>query len=139
MVYSTMPSPCADCIRVALDSEAASGETFNLVDGHSLSAWGFMGEYLRRTSAGGRRVALPYALLWPLVLGVYAGARLVLGPRVKLPRLFMPWGFAQGYRPLLYSTERLRHVLDWRPPLSLEESLARTFDPRRSGRARGGH
>ncbi len=128
----------ADCIRAAVESEAAAGETLNLVDGHDVSAWRFMGEYLRRSGRKGRRIWLPYALLWPLVLGCFGLARAILGPRVKLPEVFMPWGFAQGFRPLRYSTDRLRRVLDWRPPLSLEESLDRTFDTTASSQARGG-
>jgi nucleoside-diphosphate-sugar epimerase len=119
---------CADCIRAAVESEAAAGETLNVVDDHHLSAWRFMGEYLRRSGRGGHRVWLPHAVLWPLVLASFGAARAVLGPRVKLPQILMPWGFAQGYRPLRYSADRLRHVLGWTPPLSLEDSLDRTFD-----------
>ena len=119
---------CADCIRAAVESESAAGETLNLVDGHDLTAWRFMGEYLRRSGSTGRRIWLPYAILWPLIMGSFALARICLGPRVKLPQIFMPWGFAQGYKPLRYGTGRLRRVLDWTPPLSLEESFDRTFD-----------
>ncbi len=118
----------ADCIRAAVESKAAAGETLNLVDANGLSAWRFMGEYLRRSGRGGRRIWLPHAILWPLILGCFGVARAILGPRVKLPQIFMPWGFAQGYRPLRYGTERLHRVLDWRPPLSFEGSLDRTFD-----------
>ena len=121
---------CADGICTAVESEAAAGETLNLVDGHDLSAWRFMGEYLRRSGRGGYRIWLPHAIAWPLILGSFGLARAILGPRVKLPQIFMPWGFAQGYRPLRYSTEHLRGVLDWRPPLSIEGALDRTFDER---------
>jgi len=118
---------CADCIRTAVESEAAVGATLNLVDGYPLSAWTFMGEYMRRSGSGGLRVWLPYALLWPAILGLFGVARTVLGPRIKLPSIFMPAGFAQGYRPLRFSTARLTSVLGWQPPLSLDEAFDHTF------------
>ena len=40
---------------------------------------------------------------------------------------FVPARFAQGYRPLRYATQQLKSVLDWRPPLDLDECLALTF------------
>jgi nucleoside-diphosphate-sugar epimerase len=118
---------CADCIRTAVEHPNAAGVALNLVDGHEMSAWSFMGEYLRRSGEGGIRIWLPHALLWPSLLAVYSVARAVLGARIKLPSIFMPAGYAQGYRPLHYSTERLRSVLDWQPPLSLAEAFDHTF------------
>ena len=117
----------ADCFRAAIESEKSIGETLNLLDGHDLTAWRFKGEQLRRTHAGGLRVWLPYWLVWPVILSIYRLARLILGPRIKLPFMFMPAGFAQGYRPLVFSTQRLTRVLDWQPPLSLDEALDATF------------
>lgn len=46
---------------------------------------------------------------------------------MKLPSSFLPAGFAQGYEPHEYSTDRLKHVLGWHPPLSLEEAFEATF------------
>ncbi len=118
---------CADCIRAAVEHPDAPGTALNLVDGHAMTAWSFMGEYLRRSGERGVRVWLPHALLWPCLLGLFTLARAVLGPRVKLPSIFMPAGYAQGYRPLHYSNERVRAVLDWRPPLDLTAAFDHTF------------
>ena len=122
----------ADCFRAALESERAIGETFNLVDTPDLTAWRFKGEQMRRTGERGVRVWLPYWIVWPIVLSIFRVARLILGRRIKLPYTFMPPGFAQSYRPLRFSTEKLRRVLDWRPPLALEEALDATFSTIRS-------
>jgi len=117
----------ADCFRAAVENREAAGETLNLVDGYSMSAWRFMGEYLRRTQARGVRVWLPYWFLWPAITLTFRIARFILGPRVKLPRMFTPAGFAQGYRPLRFSTRRLVEVLGWHPPLTLEQAFEETF------------
>jgi UDP-glucose 4-epimerase len=118
---------CADCFRAALESDRAIGQTFNVVDGYELTPWHFLGEALRRGGASGVRVGIPYLPLRALIGSIHAVARLFLGPRAKLPSLFVPSELAQGYRPLRYSTRGLQDVLDWRPPLDLEECLQRTF------------
>jgi len=117
----------ADCFRVAVESEQSIGETLNLLDDHELTAWRFAGEHLKRSDAGGFRFWVPYWVAWPLILTTFAVARVILGPRIKLPFVFMPAGFAQGYRPLEFSTEKLRRILRWTPPLGLEEALEETF------------
>jgi nucleoside-diphosphate-sugar epimerase len=117
----------ADCLRAAVEDENAAGHTFNLVDGYDLTAWRFKGEHLRRTQGSGYRVWLPYWLVWPVILGIHRVARWILGPRLKLPFLFMPTGFAQGYRPLTFGTEKIRRELGWHPPQRLDEALDATF------------
>jgi nucleoside-diphosphate-sugar epimerase len=117
----------ADCLRAAAENDDAVGETLNLVDGYDLTAWQFQGEVLRRGQERGIRLGIPYWLAWPAILAVFRLARIVLGPGIKLPSSFMPAGFAQGYKPHEFSTERLKRVLGWRPPLSLEEAFEATF------------
>jgi UDP-glucose 4-epimerase len=119
----------ADCVRVALEEPAAAGETLNVVDGFDLSAWRFAGEWLTRTHRRGFRIWLPHALLRPAVATCYWLARRIFGPNLKLPSELVPARFAQGYRPLRYSTRRLREVLGWHPPLDLETCLERSFRP----------
>jgi nucleoside-diphosphate-sugar epimerase len=118
---------CADCFRAAFESERAIGQTLNVVDGYELTPWRFLGEALRRGGVSGVRVGIPYLPLRALIGSIRAVARLLLGPRAKLPILFVPAEFAQGYRPLRYSNRALQEVLDWRPPIDLEECLRRTF------------
>jgi len=117
----------ADCFACAVENPASIGQTLNLVDGHDLTTWDLKGEEPRRTHQGALRVWLPYWMIWPVILTRFRLSRLVLGPRIKLPFSFMPAGFAQGFRPLRFSTRRLNEVLGWQPPLSLEGALDETF------------
>ena len=52
---------CADCFAEAVEDPRAVGETFNVVDGHDISSWRYLGEYLRRSGARGHRIPVPYA------------------------------------------------------------------------------
>jgi UDP-glucose 4-epimerase len=121
----------ADCFRAAIEAGESNGETLNLVDGYDLTAWRFKGEQLRRAHESGIRVWLPYWIVWPVIMAIFRSARLVLGSRMKLPFMFMPAGFAQGYRPLVFDTQRLSRVLGWQPPLTLERALDDTFTSER--------
>ena len=40
---------CADCFAQAVENPRAAGETFNIVDDHEVSAWRYLGEYIRLT------------------------------------------------------------------------------------------
>jgi hypothetical protein len=72
-------------------------------------------------------MGVPYTPLRAALGSVHAVVRGLLGSKVRLPSLFDPAEFAQGYRPLRYSTRGLRDDLNWRPPLNLDECLRRTF------------
>jgi nucleoside-diphosphate-sugar epimerase len=120
---------CADCFRAALESDRAIGQTFNVVDGYDLTPWEFVGEALRRGGTTGVRVGIPYLALFALIQSVYSVARVVFGPQLKVPSLFLPSELAQLYRPLRYSTQRLQEVLAWRPPLDVKTCMQRTFGP----------
>jgi len=124
---------CAACLCAALESEAAVGRSFNLVDGFELNAWQYAGEVLRRRG-GGVRVPVPYWLLRGFASLLRAIARPLLGSGARLPSLIRPEEIAQLYRPLGYSTRALSETLGWSPPLGLEECLQRTFDPDRESR-----
>jgi UDP-glucose 4-epimerase len=45
----------------------------------------------------------------------------------KLPQILIPCRFESRLKPLRYTNKRVREVLDWKPPLSFQECLARTF------------
>lgn len=119
----------ADCFRAVIENPASIGQTLNLVDGYPLSAWRFMGECLKHRPGKAVRVYLPHWLLRHPIGIIHRIGRYVLGPRLKLPSVLVPARFAQGYRPLEFSTKKLVEVLGWHPPLTLEECFARTFLP----------
>jgi len=118
---------CADCVRVALESDRAVGSTLNVVDGFELTPWSLLGEAIERGAISGFRIRIPYAPLRGLIGLIQLSTRLAPGLRSRLPAMFEPAEFAQRYRPLRYSTRNLENVLGWRPPHGLDDCLIRTF------------
>src|SRR5262249_28742542 len=119
---------CADCFAAAVADPRAVGETFNVVDGHDVSSWRYLGEYLRRTGTRAYRIPIPYAaalagshLADAINRGLYRG-------RAKLPGLLIPGRFRARFRPLRFSTRKLREVLGWTPPFDLAQCLRRTYE-----------
>ena len=119
---------CADCFAVAVENPRAVGETFNVVDGHEISSWRYLGEYLRRTEAREHRFPVPYAVaLSGSLLADWVNRRF-FHDRARLPGLLIPCRFRARFKPLQFSTRKVEEVLGWRPPLDLAECLRRTYD-----------
>ena len=125
---------CADCFAAAVENPRAVGETFNVIDGHDISAWRYLGEYLRRTETRGYRIPIPYllAMVGPR-LAEWAN-RGFFGGRAKLPGLLVPCRFQARFKPIRFSTRKLQDVLGWHPPLDLADCLRQTYDPKPTAR-----
>jgi UDP-glucose 4-epimerase len=120
---------CADCFARAVEDPRAAGETFNVVDGHDVSSWRYLGELLRRTGAGEYRIPVPYAAaLAGSRLADWVNRRLCRG-RARLPGLLIPCRFQARFRPLRFSTSKLEEALGWSPPLDFAQCLGRTYGP----------
>jgi hypothetical protein len=99
------------------------GETLNVVDGHDVRTWRYAGDALEGT--GVVRVPVPYGLAVGLVRAVHRVARVLLGPRLRLPSIFVPRRFEARFKPVRTRRARLEQVLGWRPPLSYDEARRR--------------
>jgi UDP-glucose 4-epimerase len=118
---------CADCIANCLENPAAVGRVFNVVDSDDVRVWRYAREHARASASMGVPLPVPY---W-MGLGVAhlaAGlSRLFFGHRGRLPSLLRPCRFQAQFKPLRYSNRRLREILGWKPPLTFEACLARTY------------
>ena len=118
---------CADCFAEAVGNRRAAGETFNVVDGHEISIWHYLGEYLRRTGAHEYRIPVPYGLaLTSVRLADWINRQLCQG-KAKLPGLLIPCRFQARFKPVRFSTRKLQEVLGWHPPLVFAHCLERTY------------
>ena len=118
---------CADCFAEAVENRRAAGETFNVVDGHEISIWHYLGEYLRRTGAREYRIPVPYGLALTLVRLVDWINRQLCQGKVKLPGLLIPCRFQARFKPVRFSTRKLQEVLGWHPPLVFARCLERAY------------
>ena len=69
-----------------MENPRAVGATFNVVDGHEISIWNYLGEYLHRTGSREYRIPVPYGLALTLVaaLADWINRRLCQG-KVETP------------------------------------------------------
>ena len=119
---------CADCFALTVENPRAVGETFNIVDGHEISTWRYLGEYLRRTETKEHRLPIPYSgALFGVLLADWVSRRL-LHDRATLPGLLIPCRFRARFKPLRFSNHKVHDVLGWRPPLDLAECFRRTYN-----------
>jgi UDP-glucose 4-epimerase len=119
---------CADLFATAAEHARAIGETFNVVDDDAVRVWGYLGEYLRRTGAGGARVPVPYAVALAGARLAHWSSRRYFRGRGKLPSLLVPCRFEARFKPLRFSNHKAREVLGWRPPLGFADCLRLTYE-----------
>jgi nucleoside-diphosphate-sugar epimerase len=117
---------CARAITLAAERDAAIGLTANVVDDGLPTQRQFAAALRRAGLATPRSIPVPYRV-------ARAGGRAlrlvndrVLGGRARLPELLDPPRQAARYGPFTYSNAAARHVLGWRPPVSVEQALAAT-------------
>jgi nucleoside-diphosphate-sugar epimerase len=119
----TFVESCADAMALAGGTEAADGQTFNVVDDDLVTAREFLSRY-RREVRPLRVVKVPYPALQLLSRALSAYSRWSRG---QLPAAFTPYRSATTWRPMRFSNARLK-ALGWRPLLTTEEGLRRTFE-----------
>jgi nucleoside-diphosphate-sugar epimerase len=118
---------CADCLVTAVENPAASGETFNIIDGDEVRVWQYARQYARRSGQRGFLIPLPYRVGLGLAqLAAFTSQRL-FGRKGKLPSLLTPRRFESQFKPMRFSNQKLRAKLNWTPRLSFEECLDRSF------------
>jgi nucleoside-diphosphate-sugar epimerase len=117
---------CAHCFVTALEHERARGKIYNVVDGRGISPWHFMSAYLQATGRG-RRVALPYGAVRASALVARATARCLFEHGGRLPSVLDPPRSEARFKPLQWTSERLESELCWRPPLTFEQAVSRTY------------
>jgi nucleoside-diphosphate-sugar epimerase len=119
---------CAHLLATATEDPRAIGATFNVVDDDSVRNWGYLGEYLRRSGAGGFRVPLPYPLAMAGVRLARWTSRKIFRGKGKLPSLLVPCRFEARFKPLRFSNRKVRETLGWQPPLGFADCLRLTYE-----------
>jgi 2-alkyl-3-oxoalkanoate reductase len=119
---------CADCFAQAVENPRAAGETFNIVDDHEVSAWRYLGEHIRLNGRREHRIPVPYGLAIAISHLANGINRRVLRGKVKLPGLLVPCRFQSRFKPVKFSTRKLRDRLGWHPPFDFTQCLHRSYE-----------
>ena len=118
---------CAHCIVAALESPAAVGEAFNVIDGDQIRVLRYVREYAKQTGRRGILFPVPYRL--GLATAQFASfvSRMLFGKKGQLPSILMPRRYERQFKPIRFSNEKLKKKLGWSPPLTFEEGINLTF------------
>jgi UDP-glucose 4-epimerase len=118
---------CADCLVAAAESQAAIGQAFNVVDGDDVRVWRYARAHARLSGRRGLPLPVPYLFGLGLAKLAAATSAALFGARGRLPSLLTPRRFEAQFKPLRFSSRKLREVLGWEPPVPFEECLRRTY------------
>jgi nucleoside-diphosphate-sugar epimerase len=120
---------CANCLVTAVESPAAIGEIFNVIDGDDVRVWRYVREYAKGSNRSGFLVPIPYRFGLGVACLASLTSRVLFGRKGKLPSLLVPRRFESQFKPVRFSNRKLKDILSWSPPLSFEECLKLTYKP----------
>ncbi len=120
---------CADCVVRAAETDVASGEAFNIVDGFKVSAWQYTGDYLKRGGVKAIRIPFPYWCGFLLASVTTALSKWKFGKRGQLPSFLSKRRYQAQFKPLEFSNQKITTSLQWSPPLNYQQCLNDTYGP----------
>jgi nucleoside-diphosphate-sugar epimerase len=116
---------CASAIVLAAESNAAIGETFNVVDADLPNRCRYAAELRRRLPTRPLVLVLPGTLVRATARWMWKLNELLFGGRIPLPWIANPARLETQLKPLRYSHARITRVLGWQPRFGLSEALDR--------------
>lgn len=119
---------CAEAIVLCAEKEEAAGQTFNVVDNHPPTQWGYMLRLSNYLSPRPIVVPIPWTFLRVFARLAVTANSLLLKNQARLPSILVPSRLHARFKPLRYPNRRLRDALDWTPRYSLEQALDRCHD-----------
>lgn len=127
---------CADCISVAASREPQTPEVFNVFDDDRVTTWAYSGDCFNAMKERHLRIPVPYYAGMFVAQLAALTSKLLFGPAGRLPSLLVPRRYEAQFKPLRYSTRKLRDELQWHPPFEYAECWRRTASrPLQGGRA----
>lgn len=114
---------CADAVAVAGQSDAAVGETYNVVDDDLVTARQYLARY-RREVKPLRVLRIPFPLLRAGTWCFDAYSRWSKG---QLPAVFTPYKTLSAWKPTRFTNAKLK-ALGWTPAVPTKDGLRRSFE-----------
>lgn len=114
---------CAEAVAVAGQSDAAAGQTYNIVDDDLVTASEYLSRYRRQVEPL-KVLRVPYPLLR---LGSWCVESYSRWSKGQLPAIFTPYRTATAWKPTRFTNAKLKR-LGWAPLINTEEGLKRSFE-----------
>jgi nucleoside-diphosphate-sugar epimerase len=120
----TFVDNCAEAVALAGLASCDAGDAFNVIDDGLPTARELLKRY-RREVGRLRGVTIPSAAIRPLS-GLCQRYHERSGG--LLPAVLTPYKSAAMWKPLHYSNAKVKAVLGWKPRVSFDDGLRRTFE-----------
>jgi nucleoside-diphosphate-sugar epimerase len=128
---STLPMTyvenCAEAIAQALTAEPAFGRTINIVDDELPTQQRYIDGLLERESEPPKLIPVNWSLMQGLANLAWFVNKGLLRGQARLPGILVPAQLQARFRPLQYSNQLAKSLLDWTPRYAFEESLDRSY------------
>ncbi|TVQ55634.1 MAG: NAD-dependent epimerase/dehydratase family protein [Spirulina sp. DLM2.Bin59] len=116
---------CAEAMIIAAESEAAIGQTLNIVDDH-LPTQGQYTQELKQRYPAPKLYYCPWVVMKSIAgFGWWINQTFLKG-RAKMPGIIVPARLHGRFKPLRYTNQRAKVVLNWQPQYSFTASLDRS-------------
>ena len=128
---------CAEAIVRAAERDEAVGRTLHIVDDDPPTQRTYADAVAGRMLPRPRTIPISWVLMRALARLAWEMDRRLLGSRVALPGVLVPARLHARFKPLGYSNERAKRILDWSPRHSLTAALDRScgaIDPLEAAR-----
>lgn len=104
--------------ELSLTSAKANGETFNVIDGLSMSKKEYLKKVLSKINSNARFIFFPYKLFYFLIF-----LQEILLNFLRRKPYLTRYRFESSQKEILYKSNKIEELLDWSPPISAEEAI----------------
>jgi len=118
---------CADAFVAAVESPEAEGQSFNVTDDQGVSASKFFNGLMEHEKNKPFALWAPYHLSYLIVYLAYQLVQRIFKGKGKVPTLLVPCRFEGRFKPVKFSSKKLRAATGWQPKLNYQECLVRTY------------
>jgi 2-alkyl-3-oxoalkanoate reductase len=117
---------CAAAIACALNAPAAVGQTINLVDDQLPTQKAYMDLLLANTAEPPKLTPISWFAMRSIANLAWWVNQTFLGGQAKMPGILVPAKLQGRFKPLRYSNQRAKELLNWTPQYSTAAAFERS-------------
>ena len=118
---------CAEALVKAAVLRDCGGYTLNLVDDDLPTQQEFSQKLISYLPEKPHLLTISWSLIKTLSQIIWQGNKSIFQTNLKLPGLLIPKRLHARYKPMEYTNQKAKQILEWSPQYSLDEALQRSF------------
>jgi nucleoside-diphosphate-sugar epimerase len=117
---------CAEAIVIASESEQAFGQVINIVDDNLPTQNTYAQKLIERMEKTPRTFFVSWTVMRLIARSAWLYNNWFLKGQARLPGIFVPAKLHARFKPLRYSNQKAKQVLNWKPKYSLDTAFERS-------------